>query len=378
MLACGPHEVDVEQLISQMKIVHVETGRHFYGGAQQVIWLMRRLADRGVNGVLVCVPGSGIDSVARANGIPVCNLECSGDLDFGFAVRLRNYLRAEQPDLVHCHSRRGADFMGGIAAWLADIPAVLTRRVDSQESGIMARIRYRLFRKVIAISENVADQVIRTGVASDQITIIRSAVDIADIDLAPDLENFREKFGIDEGDFAIAVVGQLIPRKGHKLLFDVVPNLRDVHPQIRIVLFGSGPGEDQLKALAAHLNLFGTVQFAGFHDDLDDYLACFDMLVHPATEEGLGVAMLKAAAAGLPVVAFNVAGSREAVQDGKTGILVPEKDVRLLQHAIALMIEDQDMRVKFGKAGQVRMSTEFSTEDMAEQHVKLYESILHD
>lgn len=360
-----------------MKIVHVETGRHFYGGAQQVIWLMRRLAERDVDGVLVCVPGSGIDTVARSHGIAVRNIECSGDLDFGFATRLRNLLRAEKPDLVHCHSRRGADFMGGIGAWLADIPAVLTRRVDSQESGIVARIRYRLFRRVIAISENVAEQVIRSGVAADQIAVIRSAVDIADIDLAPDCEKFRDKFGIDEGDFAIAVVGQLIPRKGHKLLFDVVPNLRDVHPQIRIVLFGTGPGEDQLKALAEHLNLFGTVQFAGFHDDLDDYLACFDLLVHPATEEGLGVAMLKAAAAALPVVAFNVAGSREAVVDGKTGILVPENDVRLLQHSIALLIEDEEMRAMFGRMGQVRMSTEFSTEEMAEHHVKLYESVLH-
>ncbi len=361
-----------------MKIVHVETGRHLYGGAQQVLWLLEGLAARDIDNLLVCPPGSGLDKMARERGVRVINLPCNGDLDLKFARKLRQLLVAEKPDLVHCHSRRGADFLGGQAARMAGVPAVISRRVDNPESSFFARLRYRPYQRIIAISENVALSLHDSGLNPDRVTIIRSAVNVDDINLTPDCETFREEFAIDTGDFAIAIVSQLIPRKGHRFLFDVIPNLRDTNPGMRVIVFGSGSGEADLRALAAQLNLGGTVQFAGFRDDLDSYLGCFDLLVHPATEEGLGVAMLKAAAAAVPVVAFDVAGAKEAVINGKTGVLVPSGDVRTLQMAIALMIEEPDMREELGQAGRQRMQDEFSVGNMVESHIELYESLLND
>ena len=361
-----------------MKIVHVETGRHFYGGAQQVLWLVEGLAAHNVDGLLVCPPGSGLDKMARERGVRVINLPCSGDLDLKFAWRLRQLLVAEKPDVVHCHSRRGADFLGGQAARMAAVPAVLSRRVDNLDLSFFATLRYRPFQRIIAISENVALSLHDSGVNPDRVTIIRSAVNVDDINATPDCEAFREEFAIDTGDFVVAVVAQLIPRKGHRFLFDVIPNLRDTHPGIRVVVLGDGSGEGDLRALAAQLHLGGTVQFAGFRDDLDNYLGCFDLLVHPATQEGLGVAMLKAAAAAVPVIAFDIAGAKEAVIHGRTGVLVPPGDVRVLQKALALMIEEPDMRQELGQAGRQRMQDEFSVDIMVESHIELYKSLLND
>jgi glycosyltransferase involved in cell wall biosynthesis len=213
---------------------------------------------------------------------------------------------------------------------------------------------------------------------AERIVVIRSAVDVDSIPTTPDCCAFREEFDIDDDDFVIAVVGQLIPRKGHRFLFDVVPNLRDLHPKLRIIIFGTGAAEAQLRALAKQLNLGGTVRFAGFRDDLDSYLACFNLLVHPAIEEGLGIAMLKAAAASVPVVAFDIAGSQEAVVHGRTGVLVPVADVRVLQKAISTMIEEPQMCREFGAAGRKRMQDEFSLQNMVASHVELYRSVLHE
>ena len=85
-------------------------------------------------------------------------------------------------------------------------------------------------------------------------------------------------------------------------------------------------------------------RFAGFRDDLDDMLGCADILVHPASREGLGVAMLKGAAAGLPVVAFAVAGAKEAVVHDETGLLVTPGSVQGLLHAISELIENPKRR----------------------------------
>lgn len=373
MLASAPVEVDAR--CHPMKIVHVESGRRLLGGAQQVIWLLDGLAKRGVDNLLVCPPDSAIDKTARQRAIPVENLNCSGDLDLRFAWRLRQLVRRQQPDVVHCHSRRGADFLGGQALSLTGVVAVLSRRVDHSEARPLAKLRYRPYRKVIAISDHIAAVLTEGGLDPKRLEIIRSSVAVDSIDTTPDCATFRREFGLESHHFVVAMIAQLIPRKGHRFLLDVLPKLRDLYPNIRVILFGSGPGEAHLHELAMRLSLDDTVQFAGFRENLDDYLACIDLLVHPAVQEGLGVAMLKAAAAGVPVLAFDTAGSREAVVHGETGVLVPPDDLGKLQQAIGVLIDEPEMRRALGRAGRQRMKDEFSVALMVERHIKLYESL---
>lgn len=375
MLASAVAEVDASK--DCVNIVHVETGRHFYGGAQQVIWLIRGLMDQGVGSLLVCPAATQIDDNARHAGLPVHNLPCSGELDVLFAWRLFRLLRRERPDLVHVHSRRGADFPGGWAALAARIPAIITRRVDSAESGAGVRIRYRPFQKVVAISEHVAKVLRESGVARERIAVVRSAVDVDAITYPADRQRLDDEFGIKSGQFAIAVVAQLIRRKGHRFLLDVLPGLVAEHPGIKVVFFGTGAEESRLKALTAKLGLSASVIFPGFRADLDDYLAAFDLLVHPADREGLGVALLKAAAAGLPVIAFDVAGCSEAVQSGKTGILVPQGNLSALQLAIGLLITEPGIRQSLGAAGRRRMQDEFRVSTMVESYLQTYAEILY-
>jgi len=358
-----------------VKILHVETGRHFLGGPQQVVYLINALRERGHDNTLVCPPDSGIDGYARMAGIRVQNLFCAGDLDLPFAYRLLQFLKEEAPDVVHCHSRRGADLLGGLAASYADIPAVVSRRVDNTEMRLMATLRYKPFRKIIAISETIAEVLREHGVEDERIAVIRSAVDSEAFAVEPDREAFREEFGIKEGVFTIAAAGQLIPRKGHRYLLQAAANLAKSHAPLRVVIFGDGYLNNQLRAQAASLGLGGVVQFAGFRDDLDDFIACFDLLVHPALAEGLGVAALKAAAAGVPVVGFDAGGLREAVKHGETGLLVTTEDAEALRGAIASMIDDDETRWQMGAAGMERMQTEFSIATMADKHVALYESL---
>lgn len=358
-----------------MRILHVETGRHFYGGAQQVVYLMEGLRRQGVDNLLVCPPDSetGAHASRAASVIPV---RCGGDADTAFAWRLRHVLRRERPDIVHCHSRRGADTWGGIAAALAGIPAVLSRRVDHAEPAFLAALRYRPYRKIIAISTAVAAALGKSGVAAERVQVIRSAVDAAPFDHTPPRRLLKEHFGLGGEEFAIAAIGQLIPRKGHRYLFDAMAAVARQAPRARLVVFGRGRLQPDLEAQAARLNLGRTVQFAGFRADLDRYLAAFDLVVHPALREGLGVAMLKAAAAGVPVIAFDVAGAREAVLDRHTGLLVEPGNADALAEGILTLMGDETLRRAYGEAARQRARSEFSLETMVNAHMQLYESIL--
>ena len=163
------------------------------------------------------------------------------------------------------------------------------------------------------------------------------------------------------GELVIAAAGQLIPRKGHRFLLQAAAELN----------------ERRVRAQAASLGLGDIVQFAGFRDDLDDFMGCIDIFVHPALAEGLGVIALKAAAAGVPVVGFAAGGMVEAVLHDETGILVEPEDVSGLRAAIAGLIDDDERRRELGAAGRRRMQNEFSITTLIDRHIELYESVLH-
>ena len=186
----------------------------------------------------------------------------------------------------------------------------------------------------------------------------------------------RKEFGIPDGVFTLAAAGQLIPRKGHRYLLEAVSELKLTHPAFRLVIFGEGYLNNQLRAQASSLGLGDVVQFAGYRDDLDSYIGCFDLFVHPVLAEGLGVAVLKAAAAGVAVVACDAGGVSEAVTDGETGLLVQPGDSKALREAIVSLMDDPELRSRLAGAGRERMQKEFSIATMAERHMTLYQSVL--
>jgi glycosyltransferase involved in cell wall biosynthesis len=144
-----------------------------------------------------------------------------------------------------------------------------------------------------------------------------------------------------------------------------------------VLIFGDGYLNNQLQAQAASLGLEDCVRFVGFREDLDDFFGCFDVFAHPALAEGLGVAALKAQAAGVPVVGFAAGGMKEAVEDGKSGYLVSPENVDELGDSIGRLIFDESRRQKFGRAGRERMQKEFSIATMADRHIDEYKSVLN-
>ena len=111
-----------------MKVLHVEAGMHLYGGALQVVFLLRGLKARGVDSVLACPTGSAIAAEAAPHA-RVVEMKMSGDADVGLTGRLRALIRAERPDVVHLHSRRGSDLWGALAGKLEGVPEVLIPRL---------------------------------------------------------------------------------------------------------------------------------------------------------------------------------------------------------------------------------------------------------
>jgi glycosyltransferase involved in cell wall biosynthesis len=357
--------------MTALTILHVEAGRHLYGGALQVYYLLCGLKERGCRNILVCPQDSSIAAAAH-DAAEIIALPMGGDLDFGFITRLRRVIREKRPDLVHLHSRRGADMLGGIAARLEKVPVILTRRVDNPESRFIARFKYRLYDKVLTISEGIRQVLIAEGVPAGKVECVHSAVDCARYRPECDHAWFNATFGVEPGDRVIGMVAQFIERKGHRHLLVAISELAREFPRLRVLLFGKGPLEAEVAAQVREFGLESRVHFGGFREDLERVLPCLELLAHPAEMEGLGVSLLQAAACAVPIVASAVGGIPEAVRHGENGLLVPPADPAALTAALAELLRDSVKARRLGDAGRRLVEREFSIAAMVEGNLAAY------
>jgi len=358
-----------------VKVLHVESGRHLYGGGKQVLYLMEGLARRGVDNVLACPTGSHIAAQARAFG-EVIDMPMKGDLDAGLALRLKRSLNTHRADLLHVHSRRGADVWGGLAARLSGTPAIISRRVDNPESRLAVKLKYGLYDHVITISEGIRRVLLDEGMAPDHVSCVRSAVDPAPYLHAYDKAAFRRALGLPEDTPIAGMVAQLIERKGHRHLLAALPAVLAQHPRLQVLIYGRGPLETALTDAIAAQGLSANVRLMGFADDLPAQLGCLDLLVHPADMEGLGVSLLQASAAQVPIIACRAGGMPEAVRDGLNGLLIDVGDVAALSNAMSRLLGDAPLRERMGAAGRQLILDEFSVDVMCEGNLAVYQKVL--
>ncbi len=357
-----------------MHILHLEGGRHLYGGALQVLYLMEALAAAGHRNTLACPAGSEIAAACR--GASLVTLPIGGEIDLRLAWRLARLIRRTQPDILHVHSRRGVDWWGAIAARLAGVPAVVTRRVDNPERVLVARLKYRLYRQTIAISPAIAEVLRAAGVPAGRVALVPSAVDTRRFTPGGDRHWFRREFGLGPQERTVGMVAQFIARKGHRDLLRAIPRILSRHPGTRFLLLGRGPLQPEIERRCQEAGIAGRVLFAGFRQDLERILPCLDLLVHPAGMEGLGVSLLQASAAGVPIVAYRAGGIPSAVQDGISGLLVAPGDVEGLAAAVLALLGDANLSIRMGLAGRRKACSTFSIEAMVRGNLAVYRQIM--
>lgn len=358
-----------------MRVLHVETGMNLYGGARQVQWLLDGLTRRGIEGLLVCPAGSAIAEAGFEPGLTVEAVPMSGDLDVSFIPRLARIIRRWQPDLVHLHSRRGADILGAFAARRCRVPVVLSRRVTNPEPRWLAPYKYRLYDRVITISDAIGRMLEGAGVDPGKIRVVHSSVPPHGPESPWDRDRFDTEFGLPSGSCVFGMAAQFIERKGHAVLLDAVGRVIEARPSLRFVLFGRGPLAATMADRIEADGLSDQVLMPGFRGDLSDFIGCLDALVHPALDEGLGVVLLEASAAGVPIVAAESGGIPEAVRDGVNGLLVPPDDPKSLADAILRLAVSDALRSDLGAGGRQLMADAFSVDAMAEGNLAVYREL---
>lgn len=362
-----------------MKTLHIEMGRHRLGGTMQVYYLLRGLKALGMPAVLVCPVNSPLHKLAIQDSLPVRAIPFAGDHDLLFIPKLLRILKEEQPDIVHIHSRRGADTLGLLAAKLAGgAKVIISRRVDDPvHLNWFNRLRYvRLPDRVVTVSKGIARVLEAAGVPATKIRQVYSAIDFKSYQSPMDVITARQRLELPPLAPVLAVVAQLIPRKGHRFLLEALPMILARHPSTQVLFVGEGADEAKLREQVSRDGLSDNVRFLGYRNDIGDILRACDLLVHPATMEGFANVAMQAMAAGIPVVSSAVGGMPESVRDGITGLLVPPQDPPLLAAAILRLLDNPALRQQLGERGKTIVENEFNTDAMVKGNLAVYEELL--
>jgi glycosyltransferase involved in cell wall biosynthesis len=367
------------------------------GGAQtHVAQLTRFFVSRGDDVVVMSTPGGWLEGeTTKLGGRFVANASL-GNTPNPFRLwkasrRFRQAVNASNPDIVACHST-----MAGLLGRLTirnRIPTVFTAHGWGFQPGapllrrfilpLLERLAGRFSRRIICVSQHDLKLARANRIAPrEKLVQIYNGIEASrSLDSAPFGRSARDDTSenTDTKSVQIYFVGRLAPPKNPFLLVEAFARLaRELQDKTRVVIIGEGPDRKRLeeqireRTLQDHIELVGALPREAVLARLRDEADLFVLLSH---WEGFPYSILEAMAAGVPVIASDVGGIREAVTP-EVGILVPDHDSDRLTYALARMIEDPELRQAMGTRAQERAHTLFSVSRMCEETFRVYNRLV--
>lgn len=344
------------------KILHINLEREWRGGERQTLLLAKGLRSRGWESEILARENSPLVEKAREAGISVKEAVKP-------FLRYSNYLK--RFDLIHAHEVRGFQ-MAALSKWSHKKPLVYTRRLAKPPSqGLFTRIKYALADRVVAESKAVSKS-INSVLQNCPTEVIHGAVDQ---ESAIDCERVRAITNRFLGRKVVGCVAAMTREKGHRFLLESAAQIQLVDKDIIFVLLGDGPLRSELEAFAEATRL-ENVYFEGHVENVPEYMEVFDLLVVPSQSEAFVSVALDAFMMGIPVVATNVGGNSEIVENGINGVLVEYEDVQGFSKAVTDVLKDKVLLERYKEFARKGAKEKYCVERMVKEYERMYEIVL--
>jgi len=364
-----------------LNIVYVITRSDVIGGASVHLMDLASGVRRSGHEITVLVGGKGmlLDKL-REKGLPyvsVDNLvrEIDPYHDLLCFFELKKKIRALNPDLIHLHSSK-AGIIGRLVGRSLGVPCIFTAHGWSFTDGVPNN--RRLFYKFIEASVASITNAIITVSDYDRSIALKNGV--GDPDKIKSIHNGMPDLSIEEcrgkstSYVRLIMVARFDEPKNQSLLIESLSLLKNLPWELELV--GDGPKIKNVKNEAKALGISDRVIFSGACDDVPDRLARADIFLLVSNWEGFPLTILEAMRAGIPVIASDVGGVREAVENKKNGYLIKDNDVKPLSIAISSLVESSDLRRDMGREGRKRYEKEFTFDVMLENTMNLYRNVI--
>lgn len=274
------------------------------------------------------------------------------------AWRLYSILKRGGFDLVHTHGYF-ADICGLAVARLLRINGISTCHgfIDNDRKmsvyNLLDRYALRYCKTIIAVSEGIRNELVRSGIRESRIKVIPNAVEnfAGEGELSYRRHEKRYSLRIEPHEHVVGYLGRLSKEKGVRYLIEAVADMQVAGDPVKLLIVGEGPERLPLEQQVRVCGLEGMVVFAGFQTDAENWLPAFDSFVLPSLTEGTPMALLEAMAVGVPIIATAVGGVPKIVTDGLNGLLVSPGNAKGISKKIKLLKENSEIKCRLGRAG---------------------------
>jgi glycosyltransferase involved in cell wall biosynthesis len=363
-----------------MRIVQVITGSVSIGGAQtHVRDLVVGLTERGHKCIVLVGPPDGLfceqlrERRIEVQIVPRLQKPVHPFRDLVTLLRLINAFRRLRPDIIAAHTAK-AGFLARIAGALLGIPCIFTphglstvdRSTGKTKSffTILERIGGRLGSGLIAVCRDEQRLALASGIAaSEKVFLIHNGI--------PDCVH---KVTTQGDEINLLMIARFQDQKDHSTLFHALNQLSDFNWRLRLA--GSGPRLDAMRKLARSLGLEHRIVFLGDYSDTAALLAESAIYVLSTFWEAFPISILEAMRAGVPVIASDVGGIREAIVDGINGLLVPSSRPDLLATALKILFQDRELRKRLAVRARHDYLTFFNCDKMVLRTIDVYQGLL--
>lgn len=371
-----------------MKVLHLIDSGGMYGAERMLVSLMKEQVRKGIIAVLGSIRShkelfrKAIEVQAKSDGVQVKEFSMRNGPNIAGAIRIVRFSQENNIDIIHCHGYKANILMGLMPAYYRKIPYIVTLH------GWTSRkpwTRIWIYEWVDALMGRRADRVVmvsnalqrdlRVRLAGLKGHVVHNGIPVSSSELEtgipvrPDIKDFCEK------DFIIGTICRLTPEKGIEILIQSVANVIHRNPNVSMVIIGDGRERRRLERLCDTKGIRAKVLFTGYISDASSYLPIFDIFVISSFTEGLPIGLLEAMRAGRPVIATNVGGIPEALNNGECGILVDSGNDDELTEAILRLYSSEDLRKTFGDAGKKRFEEQFSLKKMEPRYREIYKEV---
>lgn len=363
-----------------MRILHTESSIGWGGQEIRILTEAQGMLARGHQVTLLTPASAELYPAARARNIPVVALPIEKKRPHAL-LAVRRWLAAHgaELDVVNTHSSTDSWLVALARLTLGDAPPVVrTRHVSTRVNNNRGTrwLYQRACAHIVTAGEALRAQLAReNGLALGRMTSVPTGIDLERYRPA-ERAAARRELGLDERH-ALGIVATLRDWKGHDYLLDAWAHLAPRFPDWQLLAIGDGPQRSRLEARVAAEGLAASVRFVGNQDNVPVWLNSLELFTLPSFgDEGVPQAIMQAMACGLAVVATSVGAIEEAVQRGRTGLIVPARDATALAAALGALMEDPARRTAMGRAGRAYAEQHFGIERMLDAMEAVFRQVI--
>lgn len=305
--------------------------------------------------------------------------KCNGGFDRSVFKAIRNYIKTNNIDLIHCHGYK-EDFYGLFSG--RGLPKVATNHLwkKTDLKGViyahLDAFLLRFFDCVVAVSDEIEMDMKKKGITKN-VTKISNGIDVQKFKSVINSDTLKKEYRIPEDTFVIGMISSLTPEKGHLLAIEALSRVLRYNNRLRLLIVGDGPSRNEIIKAINKFDLAKFVILSGRKENIPNYLSLFDTFMIPSYKEGLPMALLEAMAAGKIIIASDVGEIPKIIESGRNGLLFPSGSLDGLIKVLRKVISDHDKFQSCAIEALKTVERSYSSYMMVERYCLVYDQLLN-